>query len=75
MENYKHITLFDREYPAEVQAEGIAVSEAVAKGHCNNCSFLNVCSTNDRFRPPIFAWCTQRKHEILKEWQVRDGGR
>lgn len=74
MKDYKHITMFDREYPVEVQAEGIAVSEAVAKGHCNSCGFLNVCSTNDRFRPPIFAWCSRRKAEILKDWLVRGNG-
>lgn len=69
MSDYTHITMFDREYPPEVQAEGIAISEAVAKGHCNCCGFLSVCSTDDNFRPPIFAWCSRRKSEILKDWK------
>jgi len=66
---WKHITVFDREYPVDKQAEGIAVQEAVVEGHCDKCGFLCKCSTDDSFRPPIFAWCTRRKHEILKKWK------
>ena len=68
-----HVTLFDQEYPADVQAEGLAISEAVTHGHCNSCGFLRVCSTNDTFKPPVFAWCFKRKAEILKEWREQDG--
>ena len=34
MANWKHITMFDRPYPAEKQAEGIAISQAIVGGHC-----------------------------------------
>ena len=73
--DYTHITVIAGQYPAETQAEGIAIGEAVAKGHCNNCGFLNVCSTNDTFKPPIFAWCSRRKAEILKSWEGRENGK
>lgn len=69
MSDWKHITMFDREYSKKQQAEGIAVNEAVVYGHCNRCDFLSRCSTDDNFRPPIFAWCFRRKHEILAEWE------
>lgn len=52
---WTHITTFDREYPPDVQAEGIAVHEAVAEEHCNRCAFI--------------AWCQARKKEILKSWE------
>lgn len=70
----KHITMFDQEYPADVQAEGIAISEAVAYGHCNNCGFFEACSTKDTFKPPVFAWCFKRKIEILKEREANENG-
>lgn len=68
MAEWNHITMFDREYPADKQAEGIAIQEAVAEGHCDKCGFLLKCSTDDSFRPPVFAWCFRRKNEILKSW-------
>lgn len=68
MSEWKHITMFDREYPADKQAEGIAIQEAVVEGHCDKCGFLSKCSTDGSFRPPVFAWCFRRKQEILKEW-------
>ena len=71
MSEWKHVTVFTREYPADKQAEGIAVQEAVAEGHCERCGFLSRCSTDDRFRPPVFAWCFLRKQEILKGWEAR----
>lgn len=67
-QQWKHITMFDREYPADKQAEGIAIQEAVVEGHCDKCGFLSQCSTDDSFRPPVFAWCFRRKQEILKKW-------
>ena len=30
----KHITMFDRPYPAEKQAEGLAIHQAIVEGHC-----------------------------------------
>lgn len=68
MSDYTHITVFDREYPMDVQAEGIAVSQAVVSGACDKCGFLARCSTDDKFQPPVFAWCSKRKAEILVDW-------
>lgn len=65
-----HITMFDRPYPVEKQAEGIAISEAVATGKCNSCGFLRQCESDDRFQFPPLAWCQQRKWQILKEWRA-----
>ena len=39
MPKWKHITMFDRPHPAEKQAEGIAISQAIAGGHCIQCGF------------------------------------
>lgn len=65
-DGWTHVTIFDREYPPDVQAEGIAVQEAVAEGHCNSCTFIARCESDNTFRPPFFAWCQARKQEILK---------
>ena len=65
----KHFTIFDRAYPREQQAEAIAVSEAVARGKCNNCAFHHQCYRSFNFEFPVFAWCQQRKHQILRSWE------
>lgn len=65
----KHITIFDRAYPREKQAEGLAISEAVASGKCDKCAFLKQCARDRNFEFPVFAWCQQRKHQILKIWE------
>ncbi len=65
----KHITIFDRAYPREKQAEGLAVSEAIVNGQCRKCAFLKECSADKNFEFPVFAWCHQRKHQILKSWE------
>lgn len=70
---YRHITVFDRTYSFEKIAEGHAIHEAVAEGHCDQCGFLNRCRTDEAFRPPVFAWCSRRKADILKA-QQSDGG-
>jgi len=69
---YKHVTIFDRPYSPEKTAEGHAIHEAVAEGHCDSCGFLNQCKSDTAFRPPVFAWCSRRKAEFLKV--QRDGG-
>lgn len=64
----KHITMFDRPYPAEKQAEGLAISQAIVGGHCEKCGFLPQCSTQgEAFQFPVFAWCMRRKAEILRD--------
>ena len=72
MSDWKHITMFDRPYPADKQAEGLAIHHAVVEGHCDKCSFLSQCSTQDDFKFPAFAWCMRRKAEILADMQKED---
>lgn len=67
MSDYKLVTIFDRPYSAEKQAEGIAVSEAVASGVCDKCRYLHQCSTDRTFIPPSIAWCMRRKAVIIED--------
>lgn len=66
------VVLFDKTYPADMQAEGIAVRDAVLNGECNKCKSLSECCTNELFRFPTDAYCMQRKKEILEGW-VKNG--
>lgn len=66
------VVLFDKTYPPDMQAEGIAVSEAVLNGECNKCQSLSECCTNEFFKFPTDAYCMKRKNEILKGW-AEDG--
>lgn len=61
------VTVFDRAYSPETQAEGQAVSWAVATGACNECGYLATCSRSDGvvWRPPATAACMIRKQELL----------
>lgn len=59
------ITMFDRPYPADKQAEGRAVSWAIASGACNACKHLPRCSTDNRFVFPADAACMKKKAELL----------
>lgn len=72
IDEHKNVTIFDRPYPKEKQAEGIAISEAVATGKCNVCAYLQTCESDRAFVFPSLAWCQCRKRQILKEWQ-KDG--
>ena len=74
MEKGTHITMFDRPYPVEKQAEGIAVSQAIVEGHCAKCGFYKKCSTDTHFKPPVFAWCMRRKADILADWKKGGDG-
>lgn len=61
------VTMFDRVYPADVRAEGQAVSWAVVTGACDKCGYLTTCMNSDgsTWRPPDTAACMARKKEIL----------
>ena len=67
----EHITMFDRPYPKDTQAEGLAIHQAIVEGHCDKCGFLSQCSTRDDFKFPVFAWCMRRKAEILADMRRR----
>lgn len=63
---FSHVTIFDRQYSFDKIAEGHAIHEAVVEGHCDSCGFLDRCKSDSSFKPPVFAWCSRRKAEILK---------
>ena len=67
---WKHITILDRPYPKEKQAEALVVQMAVVEGYCDKCGFLPKCCSDIGFKPPVFAWCSQQKNRILKEWET-----
>lgn len=61
MDKWTHTTLFDRPYPPEKRAEGLAISEAIVGGHCDECVFLANCITQRTFKFPATAWCMNDK--------------
>ena len=63
------VTIFDKAYPAEVQAEGQAVSWAVVTGACDQCGYLTTCANSGgaTWSPPDTAACMVRKKEILSK--------
>ena len=71
--NIKHITMFDRQYTPEKQAEGLAISQAIVYVHCDMCGFLSQCSTQgEAFQFPVLALFMRRKAEILAGMQKED---
>lgn len=68
---YRHVTIFDKPYSFDKIAEGHAIHEAVVEGHCDRCGFLGKCRTDPSFRPPVFAWCSRRKAEIIEAQDTR----
>ena len=68
-----NIAIFDRLYPMDKQAEGIAVAAAATTGVCNTCEFLQDCISNKLFVFPETAWCFQKKEEILDDLLKRKG--
>ena len=73
MSDYTRITVFDREYPMDKQAEGIAVAAAAATGVCDMCEFFQECVSNKLFVFPETAWCSKKKEEILDDLLNRRG--
>lgn len=49
----KHITMFDRPYPEDKLAEGLAISQAIGGGHCDKCGFISQCSTDRNAQLPF----------------------
>lgn len=65
-----NITIFDRPYPADKQAEGLAVQWAVMSGACDKCRSLKRCESDATFVFPSGAACMVRKGEILQEMEA-----
>ena len=72
--SYTHVTMFDRPYPPEKQAEGLAISQAIVGGHCETCGFLPQCSTQKDFKFPVFAWCMRLKAKIMTKMEEQENG-
>lgn len=60
--------IFDRIYPEEKQAEGIAIAWAVTSGACTSCRLRYRCEVDPDFVFPKAMVCMVKKQEILKEW-------
>lgn len=67
-----NVTMFDRPYPTEKEAEGLAVISAIITGKCNECPSYAECTTKDNFKFPVDAYCMRQKAIILKGW-AEDG--
>ena len=65
-----NVTIFDRPYPADKQAEGMAVQWAVVSGACDKCQYLKRCESDAAFVFPAMAACMVRKNEILQEMEA-----
>lgn len=63
-------TIFDRPYPADKQAEGMAVQWAVVSGACDKCKYLKRCENDAAFVFPSAADCMVRKNKILQEMEA-----
>ena len=66
------VTIFDRPYTPEKQAEGQAVSWAVANMLCFKCGHYFRCSVDTTFVPPEDTFCMRKKAEILEA--MKGGG-
>lgn len=66
-----NITIFDRLYPMDKQAEGMAVHWAVVSGACDSCSNRLPCENWTPDSPMVFpppgAACATKKAEILRQ--------
>lgn len=65
MDDMTLITVFGRPYSADKQAEGQAVSWAVANMLCFKCEHYFRCSTDTKFVPPENTFCMRKKAELL----------
>lgn len=64
-----NVVIFDKPYPADKQAEGWAVAQAVANGWCNACRLRFRCEHDPDFVFPQDMACMVRKREILEFWR------
>lgn len=65
--------IFTDQLPAEKQAEGLAVHQAIMSGACNKCDCLARCCSDSTFEFPKDAFCTAEKERILKKWRNDNG--
>lgn len=64
------MTVFDGQYPAVKQAEGLGVHEAVVSGKCEKCRHFYKCTVDEDFSFPLDAPCMIIRDQILKEWEA-----
>lgn len=69
-----NITIFDKAYDRDKNAEGLAIANSVLNGECDICPSVAVCSSNGNFKFPTDAACTVHKREILQSWEKMYGG-
>ncbi len=68
-----NMVVFDKPYPTEKIAEGMAVNWAVVNGACEECINLNQCASERDFKFPIDSPCMIKKAQILKEMKGGEG--
>ena len=71
-----NVTIFDRAYPMDKQAEGMAIHWAVVSGACGKCHHLSTCENFEAgsplaFPPPGAAYAA-KKDEILRQFQEEE---
>ena len=71
MDDMMFVTIFDRPYSMDKQAEGQAVSWAVATNACGGCYYLRECERIETFVPPHTAACMKKKAEILERMKEK----
>lgn len=69
-----NITIFDKAYDREKNAEGLGIAASVLNGECDTCPSVAVCSSNGRFKFPDDAACMVHKRDILQSWAKMNGG-
>ena len=68
----KHITMFDRQYTPEKQAEDWQSLRPSCLGIVTSAPFATMLDTGAEFTFPAVAWCMHRKAEILADMQKED---
>lgn len=67
------ITIFDKAYNREKNAEGLAIGAAVLNGECDTCPSVADCSSDGSFKFPADAACMIHKRKILQSWEETYG--
>lgn len=65
-----NIVIFDKLYPKDKQAEGMAINWCLLHGKCHACRDLVRCQVDPDFTPPKYSACMIRKRKILREWEA-----
>lgn len=68
-----NILIFDKPYPKDKQAEGMAINWCILNKKCDACPDLMRCQFDPDFELPKYSACMIRKRKILREWEADNG--